>query len=172
MPAAAVLATILRKNASDAAPVLAPEGAVKPLLKAPAGKAVSGRPGTSAALIAALAAGGYLGGKAAVGDSMARAVDRNGHAPLIQGASNAMDAGDAAATAAAERVKDPFAGVGSVDPNSLPAAKPQAPGVLDSYWGKLKSGDPATVAGTGASALLAGVLTYNLLKKRKSATPS
>lgn len=45
-------------------------------------------------------------------------------------------------------------------------ARKSDPGMLSNYWNKLKSGDTATVAGTGAAALLAAVLTHNLLKKR------
>lgn len=48
--------------------------------------------------------------------------------------------------------------------------KKDAPGMLDNYAAALKRGHTGAVAGTaaaGAAALLAGVLTYNMLKKKK-----
>lgn len=171
MPAASVLKTILLKNAADGAvasdlkpatPVhTAPEGAVKPWLKGNAGATIKANPVKSLATILATGAGSYFGGKALLGDSLAKEVDRNGNNPVVQGAAGLIDAGGAVA----DRVADPFKGVGGTDPNSLPAP-PAKPGMLENYWNKLKSGDTATVAGTGAAALLAAVLTHNLLKKR------
>ena len=38
--------------------------------------------------------------------------------------------------------------------------------MLERYWDRLKGGDAGTVAATGGAALLAALLTHNLLKKR------
>jgi hypothetical protein len=101
-----------------------------------------------------------------IGDSAAREVDRKGNNPLIQGAASLMDKGEAAGKAVVDRVADPFGGSLGDDPNSRPIVPPAKPGMLDTYWKNLKAGDPTTMIGTGAAALLAAVLTHNLLKKR------
>lgn len=160
MPAAAVLKVILEKNAQSGPSV----GPAKPPAKG-ALATIKASPVRSIAAMLAAGGGSYMGGKAVLGDSLAKEVDRQGNSPIVQGAADLLDKGEAAGKAVGDRAADPFKGALGTDPNTLPAKKPES-GVLEGYWNKLKSGDTATVAGTGAAALLAAVLTHNLLKKR------
>lgn len=55
---------------------------------------------------------------------------------------------------------------GPATTDEIAAATPKRTGMVDKYVKNLKSGDPTTLVGTGAVAVLAGLLTHNLLKKR------
>lgn len=115
------------------------------------------------ATLAGATLGGVAGMKAQdARDSALRAIDRHGDSPFVQGVNAAIDA----AGAATERMRDPF--------KDTPARKPEptllerAGDVAGQYWRNLKSGDPLTIAGTGTAAILAGVLTHQLLKKKRA----
>jgi hypothetical protein len=184
-----ILAAVLVKNADDPAvgneydpnakPVhpAPPEGpAATPKPAAPPAAPPSSRwkpsnyirtnPKTTAlmALATALTAGGASA--AWPGGSLADEVDRNPSGVLGSALKPVADAVVDGGGAVIDRIRDPFKGVSGVNPNSLPAPAPEKPGMLQQYWKNLKGGDPTTMIGTGAAALLAGVLAHNLLKKR------